>query len=79
VRRIIGQVKDGKFVDGKPSNTGNREHSLHRQFVRDDMREKYAKDIVQPYKHGQPNPEYIEAWGKQEAVKQFNIDGAKPE
>lgn len=74
MKRVIGQIVDGKFVDGKPKETSNREHSLHRQFVRDDMREKYARDIVQPYKHGKPNEEYMEAWGKKETTKQYGIE-----
>jgi hypothetical protein len=74
VKRIIGQVVNGKFIDGKPSETNNREHSLHKEFNRLDMRDKYARDIVQPFKGGQPNPEYIEAFGKQEATNQFGIE-----
>jgi hypothetical protein len=73
MKKLIGQVINNKFVSGKPEKTG--EHQLHREFVRNHMREKYAKDIVQPYKNGQPNPEYIEAFGKDEATKQFGIKG----
>lgn len=78
-KKVIGQVRDGKFVDGRPTEVNNREHPLHREFVRNNMREEYAKDVVQPYKHGQPNPEYMEAWGKNEATKQFGIEGVQPE
>lgn len=74
MRRVIGQIIDGKMVSGKPEESGNRDHTLHREFVRNEMRERYARDIVQPYKHGQPNPEYIEAFGKQEATKQYGIE-----
>lgn len=69
MKRILGQVVKGKFVDGRPKEVNNREHPLHRQFVRDRMREDYARDIVQPHKNGQLNQEYIEAWGKEEAAK----------
>jgi len=75
MRRIVGQVINGKFVDGKPTETNNREHTLHREFVRNEMREKYAKDIVQPYKNGKPNEEFIEAYGKVEATNRFGIQG----
>lgn len=42
----------------------HKEHALHRQYVRDRNREDYAKDIIQPYKSGQVNPDFVEAWGK---------------
>jgi hypothetical protein len=74
MKKLIGQVVNGKFIDGKPKEINNREHQLHREFVRTDMRERYAKDIVQPYKNGQVNQEYVEAWGKVEATKQFGIE-----
>jgi hypothetical protein len=73
MKRIVGQVVNGKFVTSKPKEINNREHSMHRQYVRDRMREEYAKDIVQPWKYGQANEEFIEAWGKNDARKYFNI------
>lgn len=72
---IIGQVVAGKFIESKPTETNNREHPLHREYVRNDMRERYARDIVQPYKRGEVNPEFIEAFGKQEATNRFGIEG----
>lgn len=75
MRRIVGQVVNGKFIDGKPQETNNREHQLQREFVRTEMREKYARDIVQPYVKGQINPEYVEAYGKQEATERFGMQG----
>ena len=74
-RRIIGQVVDGQFIDGKPSETGNREHPRHREFVRLEMREKYARDIEQRYKHGEVNPGYVEAFGKQNAINEGIVEG----
>lgn len=74
MRRIVGQVKDGVFVNGKPNETGNREHVLHREFVRNEMREKYGRDIQQQYKNGEVNPEYIEAFGKQNAIKRGLVE-----
>lgn len=79
MKRIVGQVVNGKFIGGKPSETNNREHPLHREFVRNEMRERYAKDIVQPYKSGEVNPEYIDAFGKTEAFNQFGIRGERDE
>jgi hypothetical protein len=76
-KRIIGQVKDGRFIGGKPDETGNREHKGHREYVRLSMREKYARDIEQPYKHGQPNPGYIEAYGKQNAINEGLVEAPR--
>ena len=75
MKRTIGQVVNGKFVESKPVEINNREHTGHREFVRNSMRETYARDIVQPYKHGQVNPEYVEAFGKNEATNRFGIQG----
>lgn len=74
VGRVLGQVKDGQFVDGKPSETGNREHAGHREFVRLEMREKYARDIEQRFKGGEVNQGYIEAFGKENAVREGLVD-----
>lgn len=79
MRRVIGQVHDGKFTDGKPTETGNREHPGHREFVRLEMREKYARDIEQRYKHGEVNQGYIEAFGKQNAINEGLVEGVKYE
>lgn len=73
-RRIIGQVKDGKFSSGKPEETGNREHKGHREFVRLHFREKYARDIEQKWKNGEVNQGYIEAFGKENAIKQGLVE-----
>lgn len=60
----IGSVQNGKFVQDEPDHviTQPREHSLHRQFVRDRGREDFGRDLVQKYKHGELNPEWIEAY-----------------
>lgn len=79
MKRVIGQIINGKFVDGRPVEAKNREQPLHREFIRNEGREKFARDIVQPYKRGEVNPEYIEAFGKQEASKQFGIRGERDE
>lgn len=74
MKRLIGTIVNGKLVKNITPKSENREHSLHRQYVRDRMREEYARDIVQPYKGSQINQEYIEAWGKDEAGKQYGIE-----
>jgi hypothetical protein len=79
MRRIIGQVKNGEFISGKPTETSNREHSGHREFVRLSMRDKYARDIEQKYQHGEVNQGYIEAFGKQNAINQGLVEETKYE
>jgi hypothetical protein len=69
-KRIIGAVVNGHYSENTQGNvTQNNEHPLHRQYVRDRMREDYGKDILQPYKNGQVNMEYVEAHGKEEGIK----------
>lgn len=69
MKRIIGHVVNGKFLDSRPKEINNREHGMHREYVRNRGREEYARDIIQPYRDGEINPEFIEAYGKQEAIK----------
>lgn len=68
LRRIIGGVVNGQYKKSVSVEIG-QEHSLHRQYVRDRMHEDYGKDILQPYKNGQVNMEYVEAHGKEEGIK----------
>ena len=70
----IGVVIDGKLVTNDERVTDTREHQLHRQYVKDTLRSEYARDIVQPYKNGQVNQEYIEAWGKEEAINKGLVE-----
>lgn len=70
LKRVIGSVVNGQYQKNAPIEvTQPNEHSLHRQYVRDRMLEDYSKDVVQPYKNGQINTEYVEAWGKDEGRK----------
>lgn len=73
MRKIIGQVSDGKYKSGKPSEVGNREHKGLKEFNRLYLREEFGRDIVQPFKGGQPNPEFAEAFGKEAAREHFNM------
>ncbi len=79
MRRIIGQVIDHKFVSGKPSEINNRTRTSHKEYVRLDNRERYARDIEQRYKHGQLNDNYIEAFGRQNAINEGLVEAPKYE
>lgn len=72
-RRVIGSIVNGQFQRGEagPSLHDTREHPLHRQYVRDRMREDYQRDLAQPYVHGKANKEYVEAFGREAALEQF--------
>lgn len=73
-KRIIGQVRDGVFTDGKPVDTGNREHPGHKEFQRLHFRDQYRRDIEQRFVNGEVNPAYIEAFGKQNAINQGLVE-----
>lgn len=71
-RRVIGAVVNGQFHQNiDPALRDTREHPLHRQYVRDRMREDYLRDLAQPYVHGQANKEYVEAFGREAALDQY--------
>lgn len=74
MKRVIGQVINGQFVSGKPSETNNRTRLGHKEYVRLDMRDQYARDIEQRYKHGQVNEGYITAFGKQNAINEGLVE-----
>lgn len=78
-RKIIGQIEGGRFVSGKPTEAVNREHKGHKEFVRLEMRDKYARDIEQRYTHGQVNPAYIEAFGKDNAIREGLVEAPRYE
>ena len=78
-KRVIGQVVNGKFIKGKPKETNNREHPLHKGYIRDRMREDYARDIEQSHKRGEVNQGYIEAFGKDNAIKEGLVEETKYE
>lgn len=73
-KRIIGQVVDGVFTDGKPTEANNREHPGHKEYQRLEMRDHYGRDIEQKFKNGEVNPAYIEAFGKQNAINQGLVE-----
>ena len=71
-RRIIGSVVNGRLVGSKPAK--RTDHSLHKQYQRDYQRDQFAQDIIQPWKNGKANPEYITAFGKQHAESYYSKD-----
>jgi len=79
MKRVIGQIVNGKFVSGKPKDAGSREHPLHKEYVRLDMRERYARDIEQSHKGGVVNQGYVEAFGKENAIKEGLVEPPKYE
>lgn len=75
MRRVIGVVIDGKLVNTKPEK--RTEHPLNKEYNRAYNREQFAQDVVQPWKNGRPNPEYIQAFGKEEASNYFSKEQIK--
>ena len=58
----MGYVLNGEYFEGHPpADLVTRPvNSMHKQWEHDRQREEYRIDMVQPYKDGKPNEDFIE-------------------
>lgn len=67
--RGTGYIKDGKYIrtNSVPSTAiAPRRQLGHKEFEAQADRDRFAKDLVQPYlPNGKPNPEFITALPKE--------------
>jgi len=57
-----GYVLNGKYYKKKPdlNKLQNLQQSTFKEWDHDRQRSDHAADIVQPYKHGKPNQDFID-------------------
>jgi hypothetical protein len=64
---------NGKYVRGEDRPMGFDINPTHKEWRHDLERKQFAKDIIQPYKNGKANPEFIKTYPEQS--KKFFGDG----
>lgn len=57
----MGRIVDGVYI---PTGKAARPdvNSQHGEYSKDRQREDHAQEIIQPFLHGQPNPEFAAAY-----------------
>jgi len=56
----------GQYIKTKEAQKLSEEvSSTYKNWRHDRDREKHRADIVQPYKNGKPNPEFIQIYGRE--------------
>lgn len=67
--KSTGYIVNGVYVKNPTTLNGigtPRKQVLHKQFLMEEDRQRFAKDLVQPYlPNGQVNPEFITALPKE--------------
>lgn len=70
---MIGHIgADGKYVRGKDVSMGHDVSTQYRQWSHDNQRKRMSADVVQPYKNGKPNREFVEVYRGEVADKYFD-------
>lgn len=57
----MGRIVNGKYIKDD-SSVVIEVNSQHGEYSKDRQREDNARDIIQPYINGQPNPEFAAAY-----------------
>lgn len=58
----MGAIINGKYFKEDSPKQMDTENVLYKQWSHSDQRKNHARDIVQPWKDGKANPEFIEAF-----------------
>jgi len=56
---------DGKYHRGEDKAMGFDVNSTHKEYRHDMERKEFAKEIIQPYKNGKANSEFIKTYPEQ--------------
>ena len=59
----MSYVLNGVYYHGDPPK--REQHDGYKSWHRDRQREDHRKDLVQPYKDGRPNEEFMQAYPEQ--------------
>lgn len=65
--KSTGYILDGVYYAGDPPLEQMKEPraSTDKQHEHDKQRREHARDLIQPYKGGKPNPEFIQQYPKE--------------
>ena len=62
--KSTGYIKNGKYIKGSvdPSKLIDHEQVTYKEASHDKQRREHRKDLIQPYKDGKPNAEFIQQY-----------------
>lgn len=58
----MGYIVNGKYHKGDGEPVLSEDAATYKQWHQGEQRKIHAREIVQPYKNGQPNPDFIAAF-----------------
>lgn len=64
---------NGQYIRGEDKAMGFDVNPTHKEWRHDMERKKFAKEIIQPYKNGKPNRDFIDNY-PEESHKYFSQD-----
>jgi hypothetical protein len=67
---------DGRYVKGEDKSMGFDVNPTHKEWRHDMERKQFAKEIIQPFKNGKANKEFIDNY-PEESKKYFTEDVIK--
>lgn len=69
----MGYILDGKYYKDNPDMNKllNKQQSTYKEHERNRQRHDFAKEILQPYKNGQPNKDFIQAYPEESKEYKF--------
>ena len=68
----MSAIVNGKFIKGMRTQ-GMKVNSQHKAYKHDMQRLDHKKDLIQPYKDGHANPEFIQSY-PEESQKYYSQD-----
>ena len=76
--KVTGYVNEyGKYIRGEDKPMPSDVDTQYRSYSHSDQRKRFAKDIIQPYKDGKPNREFVQAYDGELAQRYFTKEQIK--
>lgn len=71
--RITGYVLDGVYYRGTPDLPSMTQdvQTTYKDWSHTKQRREHRRDLIQPYKNGKPNPEFIQAYPEESKINGF--------
>lgn len=72
--KSTGYILNGVYYDQEPDTSLliDTRASTDQQYSHDRQRENHRRDLLQPYKNGKPNPDFIEQYPEESKQYGFN-------
>lgn len=73
----MGYIVNGEYFKGQPdmSKLVRRQQSTYKQHEHNRQRHDFAKEIIQPFKNGKLNEDFIQAYPKESKQYRKDLNG----